>query len=114
MADRDMKALTDAIETPVFDTTAFTTPPPLAEATVAIVTTASLHHPDQDDFAGADTGYRFHGTVEPWSIGTDSSSGCIRMFNEHVIDLYQRCPIGTAVQVLQHIADRMPPEESNG
>ena len=58
MADRDMKALTADIETPVFETTAFTTPPPLAEATVAIVTSASLHHPEQDDFAPVDTGYR--------------------------------------------------------
>ena len=55
-----------------------------------------------------DTGYRLHGTLEPGSIGKDVSSGCIRMFPEHVIDLYQRCPIGTAVQVLEHIADRMP------
>lgn len=53
-----MKALTADIETPVFETTAFTTPPPLAEATVAIVTSASLHHPEQDDFAPVDTGYR--------------------------------------------------------
>lgn len=58
MADRDIKALTDDIETPVFETTAFTTPPPLREATVALVTTASLHHPEQDDFAPVDTGYR--------------------------------------------------------
>ena len=57
---------------------------------------------------GADTGYRLHGTLEPGSIGRDVSSGCIRMFPEHVIDLYQRCPIGTAVLVLEHIADRMP------
>lgn len=57
---------------------------------------------------GADTGYRFHGTIEPWSIGTDASSGCIRMFNEDVIDLYQRCPIGTLAQVLPHIADQAP------
>jgi lipoprotein-anchoring transpeptidase ErfK/SrfK len=57
-----------------------------------------------------DTGYRLHGTLEPGSIGKDVSSGCIRMFPEHVIDLYQRCPIGTAVQVLPHIADRAPPE----
>ena len=42
----------------------------------------------------------------PGSIGTDASSGCIRMFPEYVIDLYQRCPIGTAVQVLPHIADQ--------
>jgi len=53
-----MKALTDAIETPVFESTAFTIGPPLDQATVALVTTASLHHPDQDDFAGSDTGYR--------------------------------------------------------
>ncbi len=51
-----------------------------------------------------DTGYRVHGTTEPWSIGSDASSGCIRMFNEDVIDLYQRCPIGTRVHVLKHIA----------
>ncbi|MER2634795.1 MAG: L,D-transpeptidase [Rhizobiaceae bacterium] len=55
---------------------------------------------------GGDTGYRFHGTVAPWSIGTDASSGCIRMFNEDVIDLYQRCPIGTAAYVIQHLADQ--------
>ena len=58
MADRDLKAMTADIDTPTFDTPAFTTPPPLAEATVAIVTTASLHHPDQDDFAPGDTGFR--------------------------------------------------------
>lgn len=57
---------------------------------------------------GVDLGYRFHGTVEPWTIGSDVSSGCIRMFNEDVIDLYQRCPIGTGVQVLPHIADQIP------
>jgi lipoprotein-anchoring transpeptidase ErfK/SrfK len=55
---------------------------------------------------GVDTGYRFHGTIVPSSIGKDASSGCIRMFNEDAIDLYQRCPIGTAVQVLPHIADQ--------
>jgi lipoprotein-anchoring transpeptidase ErfK/SrfK len=55
---------------------------------------------------GADTGYRFHGTIAPWSIGTDASSGCIRMFNEDAIDLYQRCPVGTAVQVLPHLAEQ--------
>src|SRR3954452_5051386 len=50
-----------------------------------------------------DLGYRLHGTVEPWSIGTNASSGCIRMFSEDVIDLYQRCPIGTRVLVLKHL-----------
>ncbi|MEM6461589.1 MAG: L,D-transpeptidase [Pseudomonadota bacterium] len=56
---------------------------------------------------GADTGYRLHGTAEPWSIGSDVSSGCIRMFNEDVIDLYRRVPVGTAVLVLEHISDRV-------
>ena len=54
---------------------------------------------------GGDLGYRLHGTTEPWTIGGDVSSGCIRMFNEDVIDLYQRCPIGTEVLVLKHIAE---------
>ena len=58
MADHDVKAMTADIETPVFDTTAFVIPPPLADATVAIVTTASLHHADQDDFGPGDTGFR--------------------------------------------------------
>jgi lipoprotein-anchoring transpeptidase ErfK/SrfK len=53
--------------------------------------------------SGADTGYRLHGTLEPWSIGSDVSSGCIRMFPEDVIDLYQRCPVGTRVSVLEHL-----------
>ncbi len=52
---------------------------------------------------GRDTGYRLHGTLEPWSIGNDVSSGCIRMFPEDIIDLYQRTPIGTKVLVLEHI-----------
>ena len=52
---------------------------------------------------GRDLGYRLHGTLEPWSIGSNVSSGCIRMFPEDVIDLYQRCPIGTRVLVLKHI-----------
>ena len=65
MADSDIKALTEAIPGESFETTAFTTPPPLADATVAIVTTASLHHPDQDDFEVMDTGYRVLGKDPP-------------------------------------------------
>lgn len=44
--------------------------------------------------------YRIHGTTEPWSIGQNVSSGCIRMTNEDVIDLYARVTIGTKVVVL--------------
>ncbi len=58
MADSDIKAMTENLPAPDFEHTAFTTPPPLSEATVAIVTTASLHHPDQDDFDAGDTSYR--------------------------------------------------------
>lgn len=45
--------------------------------------------------------YRIHGTNAPKSIGTFSSSGCIRMLNEHVIDLYDRVPRGTLVVVME-------------
>lgn len=48
---------------------------------------------------GVDTLYRIHGTSEPWTIGTEASSGCIRMVNEDVIDLYGRVTIGTNVVV---------------
>ncbi|HEV7480952.1 MAG TPA: L,D-transpeptidase [Roseiarcus sp.] len=44
--------------------------------------------------------YRIHGTNEPSTIGHNVSSGCIRMMNEDVIDLYDRVPIGTTVVVL--------------
>jgi lipoprotein-anchoring transpeptidase ErfK/SrfK len=47
-----------------------------------------------------DTLYRIHGTNEPWSIGHAVSSGCIRMFNQDAIDLYNRVPEGTKVIVL--------------
>src|ERR1700704_4891067 len=47
-----------------------------------------------------DTLYRIHGTNEPDSIGKAVSSGCIRMMNADVIDLYQRIRIGTRVVVL--------------
>ena len=53
---------------------------------------------------GRDLGYRLHGTVEPWTIGADASSGCIRLLPEDVVDLYQRTPIGTRVMVLDRIA----------
>ena len=47
-----------------------------------------------------DTLYRIHGTVEPWTIGKSVSSGCIRMINQDVIDLYQRTAVGAKVAVL--------------
>jgi len=54
------------------------------------------------------TVYRIHGTNKPSSIGQHVSSGCIRMLNEDVIDLYSRTRIGTRVVVLpmdhRHVA----------
>jgi lipoprotein-anchoring transpeptidase ErfK/SrfK len=46
-----------------------------------------------------DTEYRIHGTTQPWSIGQAVSSGCIRMMNEEVIDLYERVKVGAQVVV---------------
>ena len=48
---------------------------------------------------GVDTLYRIHGTSEPWTIGTRASSGCIRMFNEDVIHLFDRVGVGARVIV---------------
>jgi lipoprotein-anchoring transpeptidase ErfK/SrfK len=47
-----------------------------------------------------DTLFRIHGTIEPWTIGKNVSSGCIRMLNQDVIDLYERVPVGAKVVVL--------------
>jgi hypothetical protein len=49
---------------------------------------------------GVDYGYRIHGTPEWQSIGANASSGCIRMINQDVIDLYGRVPDGAKVVVL--------------
>lgn len=49
---------------------------------------------------GRDYGYRIHGTPEWDSIGHNASSGCIRMINQDVMDLYNRVPDGTHVIVL--------------
>ncbi len=44
--------------------------------------------------------YRIHGSNQPWTIGHAVSSGCIRMRNEDVIDLYERVGVGTTVHVI--------------
>ena len=46
-----------------------------------------------------DTLFRIHGTNEPWSIGEQLSSGCVRMLNEDIVDLSERVPVGTQVLV---------------
>ncbi|WP_105381956.1 L,D-transpeptidase [Neorhizobium alkalisoli] len=50
---------------------------------------------------GSDTHFRIHGTNQPESIGLAMSSGCIRMMNHDVIDLYERVKVGAKVVVIQ-------------
>ncbi|WP_425374139.1 L,D-transpeptidase [Microvirga calopogonii] len=62
---------------------------------------------------GRDTLYRIHGTHEPDTIGQSVSIGCIRLFNQDIVDLHRRVPVGTSVTVLDGDAeDRTLP--SNG
>ena len=49
----------------------------------------------------AGTVYRIHGTNQPWTIGSAVSSGCFRLTNPDVSDLYERVPVGTRIVVLQ-------------
>jgi lipoprotein-anchoring transpeptidase ErfK/SrfK len=49
---------------------------------------------------GVDYGYRIHGTPDWKSIGSNASSGCIRMINQDVMDLYSRVPVGAKVIVM--------------
>ena len=49
---------------------------------------------------GRDSLFRIHGTNQPWTIGHEMSSGCIRMMNEDVVDLYSKVPVGTKVIVI--------------
>lgn len=51
---------------------------------------------------GKDTHFRIHGSHEAWSIGKAISSGCIRMLNQDVIDLFKRVSVGAKVIILPH------------
>ncbi|WP_373355384.1 L,D-transpeptidase [Pseudoroseicyclus sp. CXY001] len=46
---------------------------------------------------GQDTLFRIHGTPQPWTMGESFSSGCVRLINEHVEQLYDMVPVGTPV-----------------
>ena len=48
---------------------------------------------------GRDTMYRIHGTMDPSSVGKATSAGCIRLFNQDILDLYDETPMGTRVRV---------------
>jgi lipoprotein-anchoring transpeptidase ErfK/SrfK len=58
--------------------------------------------------------YRIHGTNAPSTIGSRATSGCIRMANEDVIDLYNRVKIGTKVVVLPSAEQRAAPDMNAG
>ena len=51
--------------------------------------------------------YRIHGTNDPKSIGTDASSGCIRMFNGHVVHLASVAGVGTTVHVVSRLSKKV-------
>jgi lipoprotein-anchoring transpeptidase ErfK/SrfK len=48
---------------------------------------------------GRDSYYRIHGTMDPGSIGKATSAGCIRLFNQDIIDMFDEAPMGTRVRV---------------
>ena len=79
MTDQAIKTGSASVECPVFENPAFTLSTSLQDATVAIVTSASLHHETDDDFAPVDTGYRvLHSdrqdiVVGHWSPNFDAS-----------------------------------------
>ncbi len=58
-----------------------------------------------------DTLYRIHGTNEPWTVGGTDSSGCIRLLNEDIHDLYGRVPLGTVVVVKTSMPEVMVQRE---
>ncbi len=63
---------------------------------------------------GRDTFYRIHGTNDMTSIGNSGSAGCIRMFNQDIIDLFDRVDIGTRVHVRSpEESQRVDPEHYN-
>jgi lipoprotein-anchoring transpeptidase ErfK/SrfK len=50
--------------------------------------------------SGSDSLYRVHGTNDPASIGSAVSSGCVRLIDQDVIDLYGRVPVGAKIVVI--------------
>lgn len=55
---------------------------------------------------GRDTLYRIHGTTEPETIGDAVSSGCIRLMNQDIMDLYNRVPVGATVVIARNVSLR--------
>ena len=64
-------------------------------------------------YLGSST-YRIHGTDAPWTIGTAVSKGCIRMYNQDVLDLYPRANVGAKVTVTWNRFDGGAATSSSG
>jgi lipoprotein-anchoring transpeptidase ErfK/SrfK len=64
-------------------------------------------------YLGSST-YRIHGTDAPWTIGTAVSKGCIRMYNQDVLDLYPRASIGAKVTVTWQKYNAVASDSSSG
>jgi hypothetical protein len=64
-------------------------------------------------YLGSST-YRIHGTDAPWTIGTAVSKGCIRMYNQDVLDLYPRASVGAKVTVTWNRFDGSATTSSTG
>lgn len=68
----------------------------------AVIPGGAPNNPMGEAVLGLDRGnYAIHGTNNPSSIGHYVSHGCIRMYNQDIVDLYGRVPVGTAVYVLR-------------
>jgi lipoprotein-anchoring transpeptidase ErfK/SrfK len=68
----------------------------------AVIPGGSPRNPMGEAVLGLDRGnYAIHGTNNPASIGHYVSHGCIRMYNQDIVDLYGRVPVGTPVYVLR-------------
>jgi lipoprotein-anchoring transpeptidase ErfK/SrfK len=68
----------------------------------AVIPGGAPNNPMGEAVLGLDRGnYAIHGTNNPGSIGRYVSHGCIRMYNQDIVDLYGRVPVGTPVYVLR-------------
>lgn len=109
MSDTGIKDEVRDIQCPLFDNPTFTTPLPLEKATVAIVTSASLHHPDQEDFAPMDTSYRVLRSAQHdylvghWSPNFDTSGMAVDLNVVFPIDrLDELAALGKIGRVADH------------
>lgn len=120
--DQMMRAHAASLPVPTFDDPAFVTPPPLAEATVAIITSAALHRPDDEGFTAGDTSYRIIPRAERnlrlghWSPNFDRTGVTLDLNVVYPIDrleeLAARGTIGAVAPVHYSFAGNQPDDVS--